>query len=256
MRAGGGHRAPRRLDQRPGSRSPRGAPRPPARARPPPPAPPRPRRGWARGPRAGSGGTARRPRPRAPRAGRRGRASARRSPARCEAHAGEAGTRMPSPPPAIPRRRARCRSPPRRACGCGGRARAARAPSPACRSSKDRLEVERSIERSGPQREVALADPRDETVVEGLGDAQGRVNAVPAEADRQLVDPQLARMEEAEQLDALEARLAQRTELLRPVLADMPRVVRLLGARRRERQDVGSGDIRGAARTQELAEAV
>jgi len=32
-------------------------------------------------------------------------------------------------------------------------------------------------------------------------------------------------MEEAEQLDALEARLAQRTELLRPVLADVPRVV-------------------------------
>src|SRR6476469_7800643 len=75
------------------------------------------------------------------------------------------------------------------------------------------------------QAEIRARDRRGEAVVEGLGQAQVLVDAVPAELDRQLVDPQLAGVEEAEHLDPVEVRRAERAELLGPVLLHMPRVV-------------------------------
>src|SRR3712207_7959911 len=53
-------------------------------------------------------------------------------------------------------------------------------------------------------------------VVEAPGQPELRVHGVPASAlDGELVDAQLARVEQPEQLDAAEVRLAQRAELLR-----------------------------------------
>ena len=67
-----------------------------------------------------------------------------------------------------------------------------------------------------PQREVARRDRRREAVVERLGDAQPRVDGVPAGVlERQLVGAQLARVEEAEQVDGAEVALAQRAVLAR-----------------------------------------
>ena len=54
---------------------------------------------------------------------------------------------------------------------------------------------------------------------------------------------QLARVVEAEQLDAREARLEQGTVLGRGVLAQMPRVVRLLRPGGREREPVRGRDV-------------
>jgi hypothetical protein len=83
------------------------------------------------------------------------------------------------------------------------------------------------------------------------------VHVVPAEvADRELVHPQLARVEQAEQLDPLEARLAQRAELVGAELAHVPGVVGLLRAGRREREQVRRRDVGGAARPQDRAEVV
>src|SRR4029450_4359226 len=67
-----------------------------------------------------------------------------------------------------------------------------------------RQEIQRPVELARVQAEVARADRWDEAVVEGPGDPQGAVDAVPAEPDRQLVDAQLTGVEEAEQLDAPE----------------------------------------------------
>src|SRR5436853_4209353 len=120
-----------------------------------------------------------------------------------------------------------CRSPPHTACACAGRAPAGPA-APVARSSQDGEEVERAVERSLGQAEVALRDGRGEAVVERLRDAQSLVHRVPAEVpDRQLVQTQLARVEQAEQLDTIEGPLAQLPELLGPVLLDVPRVVGL-----------------------------
>src|SRR3954452_12367536 len=98
--------------------------------------------------------------------------------------------------------------------------------SPAVRSGiTDRHEVQRPIEVAGPQAEVPGADRRDEAVVERLGEAERRVDAVPPEVDGELVGPQLASVEEAEQLDRREVRLQQLSVLAGVVLAQMPGVV-------------------------------
>ena len=111
----------------------------------------------------------------------------------------------------------------------------------------DREEVEGAVEVALAQLEVGGGDRRREAVVEGLGQAEPLVDAVPAELDRQLVGAQLAGVEEAEQLDPGEVRLAERAELLGAVLVDVPGVVGLLGPRRRQRQQVRGRDVGDAA---------
>src|SRR6185503_12938673 len=116
-----------------------------------------------------------------------------------------AGRRTPLPPTAIPRRTARCRSPPRTACASGGRS---RAPPAAPLASASRLEhrdeVERPVERARPEHEVACGDRGGEAVVEGLRDPERRVRPVPPGPQRELVRAQHPRVEEAEQLDVRE----------------------------------------------------
>ena len=85
-------------------------------------------------------------------------------------------------------------------------------------------EVQRAVEVARAQGEVADGDRRREAVVERLREPQRLVDAVPAEPlDRDLVRAQLARVEQAEQLDRAEVALAQRAVLLGAVLADVPR---------------------------------
>src|SRR5215208_2309528 len=81
-----------------------------------------------------------------------------------------------------------------------------RAPT-SCRVA-DGEEVQRRVEVPFPESEVGGGDRRREAVVEGLGQPQPFVNAVPAELDRQLVGPQLAGVEEPEQLNPREVPLA------------------------------------------------
>src|SRR4051812_40039524 len=97
--------------------------------------------------------------------------------------------------------------------------------SPAVRSGiTDRDEVQRPIQVAVTQAEVPGADRRDEAVVERRGDAEGRVDAVPSEADGELVGPQLASVEQTEQLDACEMRPQQVAVLAGVVLAQVPGV--------------------------------
>ena len=69
------------------------------------------------------------------------------------------------------------------------------------------------------------------------------MEAVPARADGELVQAQLAGVEQAEQLDGGEVRLQQGAVLADVVLAQVPGVVGLLGARRRQGEAVGGGDV-------------
>src|SRR3712207_5639877 len=98
-------------------------------------------------------------------------------------------------------------------------------------ATQHRQEVERAVERALAQREVGLRDGRGEPLVERAGDAEPRVQAVPPGAQRQVVQAELAGVEEPEQLDVREAVGAQLAELLGPVLADVPRVPRALRPR-------------------------
>src|SRR3954454_7483068 len=93
-------------------------------------------------------------------------------------------------------------------------------------------EVQGLVERAGLQLEVAGADCRDEAVIERLGDVEGGMDPVPAAPDGELVDAQLARVEETEDLDAPEMRLQQGAVLVGVVFAQVPGVVGLLRARR------------------------
>src|SRR5947209_15005064 len=65
-----------------------------------------------------------------------------------------------------------------------------------------REEVERPVEPARPDREVALADRRDEPAVETVGQPERRVDAVPSEPQRPLVQAQLASVKDAEKLRA------------------------------------------------------
>src|SRR5262245_51683818 len=77
----------------------------------------------------------------------------------------------------------------------------------------DGEEVERAVEIALAQGEVRGRDRRGEAIVEGLGEAEARVDPVPAETQCQLVGAQLAGVEEAEQLDPREPALAKRPKL-------------------------------------------
>src|SRR3954449_9160481 len=82
----------------------------------------------------------------------------------------------------------------------------------------DGEEIQGAVEVLLAQPEVRGGDRRGEAVIEGLGQPQALVDAVPAELDRDLVGAQLAGVEEAEQLDPREVRLAEGPELLGAVL--------------------------------------
>ena len=107
----------------------------------------------------------------------------------------------------------------------------------------DGEEVECPVEIALAQREIGGGDRRGEAVIERLGQAERPVHLVPAELDRQLVGAQPAGVEEAEELDPVEVRLAELPELRRPVLLDVPGVLRFLGPRRRQRQQVRRRDV-------------
>src|SRR3954454_25049397 len=137
---------------------------------------------------------------------------------------------------AIPRRTGRSRSPRRRACASAGRSPDLRESAQPCSAPADCEEIERAVELSRPELEVAGFDRWDEAIVEGLGEAECRVDPVPAEADRQLVRSQLARVVQPEDVYTREVRFEQLAVLGRVVFAEMPRVVRLLGPGRSEGQ--------------------
>src|SRR5436190_13177196 len=59
------------------------------------------------------------------------------------------------------------------------------------------------------QREVGRGDRGDEAVVEALGEPERGVDAVPAHPEGELVEAELAGVEDAEQLDAREVGLEQ-----------------------------------------------
>src|SRR4051794_35398946 len=121
----------------------------------------------------------------------------------------------------------------------------ARSPTASGRSgTADRQEVQSAVEVAGTgELEVARRDGGDEARVEGFGDPQRRVDAIPAGAKRQLVNPELSRVKDAEDLHGREVRLEQLPVLAHRVLAQVPRVLRLLRARRRQGQPVGRGDV-------------
>src|SRR3954468_6158409 len=107
----------------------------------------------------------------------------------------------------------------------------------------DRKEVERAVEVSlRAQPEVRGGDRRNESLVERLGDPQRGVDSIPAGPQRELVEPQLSGVEDAQDLDPREVGIEQIAVLGQRVLPEMPRVLRLFGARWREGQAVGLGD--------------
>src|SRR5690349_5401121 len=94
----------------------------------------------------------------------------------------------------------------------------ARSPALSSGGMADGEEVERPVEIARLQLEVRGGDRRGEAVVEGLGQPQRLMDAVPAELQRQLVQAQLAGVVEAEQLDPVEVPIAESPELLGAVL--------------------------------------
>src|SRR5690349_18436525 len=107
----------------------------------------------------------------------------------------------------------------------------------------DSQEIQGALEFACSQAEVAGSDRWDEAVVERLRDPQRRVHAVPAEPDRELVSAQPAGVEEAEHLDGPEVRRQERQVLLLVVFAQVPGIVGLLRAGRREGEPIRSGDV-------------
>src|SRR3954452_6036981 len=112
-------------------------------------------------------------------------------------------------------------------------------------------EVQRLAEPLAAEAEVGGRNRRGEAVVEALGEPEALVDRVPAEPDRDLVDAQLSGMEEAEQLDPLEVRLAELAELLLPVLLEVPGVVGLLSPRGSQGEQVGGRGEDEAARPEQ-----
>src|SRR5262245_12888368 len=118
----------------------------------------------------------------------------------------------------------------------------ARSPALPSGGMADGEEIQSPVEIARREPEIRGGDRGREAIVERLGQVEGLVDAVPAELDRDLVGAQLAGVEEAEEVDPGEVRLAELAELGSPVLAHVAGVVGLLGPRGRQRQQVGSGD--------------
>src|SRR3954453_22388895 len=93
------------------------------------------------------------------------------------------------------------------------------------------------------EREVGRGDRGDEAIVEALGETERGVDAVPARADRELVDAELSGVEDAEELDALEMGLEQVAVLAGVVLAQVPGIAGALGVGRRQGQPVRGRDV-------------
>src|SRR3954447_8015542 len=102
-------------------------------------------------------------------------------------------------------------------------------PAGSCRAA-DGDEVQGALQAVGREAKVRGGDRRREAIVERPGQLQALVHRVPAELDRDLVGAQLASVKEAVELDDVEVVLAERPELLRAVLLEVPWVVRLLGS--------------------------
>src|SRR3954462_14538526 len=122
----------------------------------------------------------------------------------------------------------------------------ARSPALSSGGMTDGEEVQGPVEIALLQLEIRGGDRGREAVVEGLGQVQRLVDPVPAQLDRELVGTQLASVEEAEHLDPGKVGRAEIAELGGAVLAHVPGVVGLLGPGRRQRQQVGSGDVGNA----------
>src|SRR3954451_21394134 len=101
----------------------------------------------------------------------------------------------------------------------------ARSPALSSGDMADSDEVERAVEVALPEGKVGAVDRGREAVVEGFAQAQSLVDPVPAQLQRQLVDAQLAGVEEAVELDLGKVRLAELAKLGSAVLAHVPGVV-------------------------------
>jgi hypothetical protein len=82
----------------------------------------------------------------------------------------------------------------------------------------------------GRRAKSEAGDRRREAVVEGLGQPQPLVDLVQPSRSASSWTPQLAGVEETEQLDPAEVGAAELAELGGAVLAQVPGVLRLLGA--------------------------
>src|SRR3954449_13091589 len=123
----------------------------------------------------------------------------------------------------------------------------ARSPAVSSEDMADSDEVERAVEVALPEGKVGAVDRGREAVVEGFAQTQSLADPVPAQFQRQLVGTQLAGVEEAVELDPREVRLAELAEFAGAVLAHMPGVVGLLRPGGSEGEQVGCGDVGGAA---------
>src|SRR4029450_10774353 len=103
-------------------------------------------------------------------------------------------------------------------------------------------EVEGALQVGPAQGEIAGRDRGDEAGVERPRQVQGGVDAVPAQAQGELMEAELACVEEAEHLHPGEAWPDPRAGFGEGVLAQVPGVVGLLRARRRQGQAVGGRD--------------
>src|SRR4051812_41412779 len=130
----------------------------------------------------------------------------------------------------------------------------ARSPALSSGGMTDGEEVQGAVEVALLKLEIRGGDCGREAIVERLGQVQRLMDTIPAELDRELVDAQLASVKEAEHLDPGEVGRAEIAELGGAVLAHVPGVVGLLGSRRRQRQQVGRGDVGDAARRQHRLE--
>src|SRR5688500_17986870 len=105
-------------------------------------------------------------------------------------------------------------------CECSTMAR-----SPSRSGMADGQEVESAPQVALPgDLEVGRGNRPNEAAVEGLGEAEGAVDTVPAEAQGQLVDAQLAGVKDAKHLDPREMGLQEGAVLGQRVLAKVPGV--------------------------------
>src|SRR3954453_3337333 len=98
----------------------------------------------------------------------------------------------------------------------------ARSPALSSGAMADSDEVERAVEVALPEGKVGAVDRGREAVIERLAQAQRLVGPVPTQLQRQLVDAQLAGVEEAVELDPREVGLAEPAKLGGAVLAHVP----------------------------------
>ena len=120
-----------------------------------------------------------------------------------------------------------------------------------------REEVECAVEiglAGRAQGEIRRGDRRREPTVEPPREAEAGMQPIPARSQRELMCAQLARVEQPVELDLGEAPTAERLEFLRTVLMHVPRVVRALGALRRQRQHVRCGHKHGSCWRERRAE--